>query len=98
MGLGVLGRMRPGRLFGGCVAGEPTADIRGVWRRFTVRPSRLPRANTPSPPALTPETRGILGDALFDKLARDGALGGVLINAGRRTAVRRTSSKRSRGT
>lgn len=33
---------------------------------------------------LTPETRGILATPLFDKLARDGALGGpVLINAGR---------------
>ena len=33
---------------------------------------------------LTAQTRGILSSALFDKLARDGALGGpVLINAGR---------------
>ena len=33
---------------------------------------------------LTPETRGILAMPLFEKLARDGALGGpVLINAGR---------------
>ncbi len=33
---------------------------------------------------LTPETRGILSLPLFDRLARDGALGGpILINAGR---------------
>ena len=33
---------------------------------------------------LTPQTKGILSGELFDKLARDGALGGpVLINAGR---------------
>lgn len=91
MGLGVLGRDTAAVLsrLGFAVAGwsRRPADISGVTcyhgsdglDRFLARTdilvSLLP---------LTPETKGILAMPLFEKLARDGELGGpVLINAGR---------------
>jgi len=91
MGLGVLGRDAATvlRRLGFNVAGwsRRPADIenityfygRSALDRFLERTdilvSLLP---------LTPETKGILATPLFEKLARDGALGGpVLINAGR---------------
>lgn len=91
MGLGVLGRDSATTLrrLGFQVAGwsrTPTdlPDIacfhgQAMLERFLARTDILVCLLP-----LTAQTRGILSSALFDKLARDGALGGpVLINAGR---------------
>ena len=75
LGFQVAGWSRRAKTVAACESFHGDAGLEAFLARTDILVVLLP---------LTPETRGLLSMPLFEKLARDGALGGpVLINAGR---------------